>query len=622
MKCLEDLNLKQRTAVEFFERNSMVFAGPGTGKTRVITRRIAYLFESGRIPESKNVLAITFTNKAANEMKSRVQDFKVIHRQVRIGTFHNFCMWVLKAYGDKINLNRNFTFISLSQQSYLIRQVVNDSGIRMLPNDFKNRISAMKNASVDFSDYFDKTRNGVIGFHEAATEYQKRLYENNLIDYDDAILQTVTLFKNKPKVLELYQNAFPYVLVDEMQDTNQMQLELIRLIGANASHVMAVADDDQSIYGWRGAMSTVIGDYIRILEADTIILEENYRSPEIVLKLANRLIRNNNERTEKELVGRSNEPGDHIEAKQFDTWIEEAEWVTEKIKELNTEGLDYRQMIILYRKRHPSLKVFDELLIQNEIPFQHFGKNFSNKKTLLKDYIVTAMKLLSDHNNEVIMSSFLSDVSERFDLGTDFELYEAYKNSLESVTLENLSVIDTEDYIEKIIKEVAVYCLSVQKSISFVKIFDDLFEVLRLGSDLIKMDEGNRHEEKRHLDLIRERIAKSNASSISNLLAEIDLQDDSNHIDQLSNKVGVSTFHTAKGLEYKAVFIVALEDHFIPGRNTGAAKEEQEERRGLYVAITRSESKLYLTCSKKRENWNGIVENVKFSRFFKDMDTK
>lgn len=619
MKCLEGLNPQQLEAVRFFDRNSMVFAGPGTGKTRVITSRIAYMLESGRLPEAKRVLAITFTNKAANEMSSRVASFGVNQKRVRIGTFHNFCMWVLKAYGDKIKMSRDFTFLTPNQQLYLLKQVAVDVGLMMKPNDFKNRISDLKNSSVDFEDYLSKTHTGSKQFSAAATEYQSRLYANNLIDYDDAILHAATLFKVKPAILELYQNAFPYILVDEMQDTNRMQLELIRLLGGGVEHVMAVADDDQSIYGWRGALPTVIQEYIDLLSAEKIILNFNYRSPQKVLDVANRLIKFNDSRTEKELIGRANETGDLVEGKVFPTWKDEAEWVSNKIKELHDNGMEYRQMIILYRSRHPSLKIIDEKLIEKGIPFQHFGKNFQNKKLLLTEFIIASMKLIADPSNDVVLSTLLNAFAQRFELREDIDLYNFYKQDLGSITLEKLAIMDTQDDIDEIIKQTAAYCLYAKNITSFVKIFDGLYKSLNIEAELRKYDETTMHEEKRHLDLLRERMSKSIASTITEMLAEMDLKDDSNHIDQRMNKVGVSTFHTAKGLEYKAVFIIALEDHFVPGRNGGMSDKVQEERRGLYVAVTRAESKLFITCAKQRTDWKGHLEDVRPSRFIDEM---
>lgn len=621
MKSLEKLNSQQRLAVESFDQNTMVFAGPGTGKTRVITSRIAYMFESGRLMDSKRILAITFTNKASNEMKSRVSAIGVVdQKRLRIGTFHNFCMWVLKAYGDKINMNREFTFISTAHQMHLLQSVVKGTQLKMKPKDFKSRISELKNSSTDFKDYMDKTENGgVINFHAAAVEYQRRMNANKLIDYDDAILLTATLFKEKPSILELYQNAFPYILVDEMQDTNRMQLELIRLLSSKAEHVMAVADDDQSIYGWRGALPTVIQEYIDLLQAEKIVLNENYRSPQKVLDVANRLIKFNDDRTEKGLIGRANKEGDGVWGQVFNTWEEEADWVTNKIKELHKAGMEYRQMIILYRSRHPSLKVIDKNLLEKRIPFQHFGKNFANKSVLLTEFIIAAMKLIADPNNEVILGALMDAFAKRYELNEDFDLYGYYETKLGNVTIDKLSTIFAEDEVDATIKRMATYCLSANSIRSFVQIFDGLYEALDIETDLEKFDEATRYEEKRHLDLLRDRISKSISTSLTDMMAEIDLNDESNHIDQQVNKVGVSTFHTAKGLEYKAVFIIALEDHFIPGRSGGNPDKEQEERRGLYVAVTRAESKLFITCSKQRSNWNGRIESVTPSRFLNEM---
>ncbi|MDQ8734207.1 ATP-dependent helicase [Paenibacillus sp. LHD-38] len=625
MKCFESLNPEQKHAVEFFERNSMVFAGPGTGKTRIITRRVAYMFEAGKLPPAKNILAITFTNKAANEMKARVQEFTTVDKKrIRIGTFHNFCLWVLKSYGDKINMPRDFAFISPTQQQYLVKQLISKYDLMLKPRDFTNKISDIKNSSVDFSEFIAKTNTGLVGFHEATIEYQNRLYENKLIDYDDAILQTATLFKAHPKILYLYHNAFPYVLIDEMQDTNRMQLELIRLLGEGAKHVMAVADDDQSIYGWRGALPTVIQDFINLLAAEPIVLRHNYRSPQMILDLANKLIVNNDGRTEKTLVGRNNEPNDCTKGKRFDTWEEEAEWVTNKIKELHdTEGIEYRQMIILYRNRHSSLKIIDAKLIEKNIPFQHFGKNFSGKEILLSDFIVAAMKLVSDPSNEIILFSLLDMLSKRFEVDDEEALFEYYSKHLDEVSLASLSAMIPNDQIDKFIKALAQFCIDSQETRAFPKLYDDLFKELKVEMTLDKLDDGERIEEKRHLELLKQRVLKSTATSLSQLVAEIELPDDTPHAEARSNRVSVSTFHTAKGLEYKAVFIIALEDHIIPGYRNGIDPEKlQEERRGLYVAMTRSESKLFMTCASMRPKWKEYPEEVIPSRFFAELRKK
>lgn len=229
------------------------------------------------------------------------------------------------------------------------------------------------------------------------------------------------------------------------------------------------------------------------------------------------------------------------------------------------------------------------------------------------------MKLIADPNNEVILGALMNAFAKRYELNEDFDLYGHYETNLGSVTLDKLSAMFAEDEVEATIKRMATYCLSANSIRSFVQIFDGLYEALDIETDLEKFDEATSYEEKRHLVLLRDRISKSISTSLTDMLAEIDLNDDSNHIDQQVNKVGVTTFHTAKGLEYKAVFIKALEDHFIPGRSGGKPDKEQEERCGLYVAVTRAESKLFITYSEQRSNWNGYLESVNPSRFLKEM---
>lgn len=268
MNSLEGLNSKQIEAVETLDQNTMVFAGPGTGKTRVITRKIAYLFENELVPKYRKVLAITFTNKAANEMKNRIKKFKINQQQIHVGNFHKFCAYVLSSYGDYIGLNRQFTFAIRSQQLTLAKSVLKDLDFGVMNQyAFLDEISRLKNKSSHWNEFIENIPTRVNKFKRAVMEYHKRLRQANMIDFDDAILLTLTLFKSHPEILSLYHIAFPYILIDEMQDTNPIQLELIKILGQKAKHVMAVADDDQSIYKWRGALPSVISDYIQALNA-------------------------------------------------------------------------------------------------------------------------------------------------------------------------------------------------------------------------------------------------------------------------------------------------------------------------------------------------------------------
>ncbi|MFD5021072.1 ATP-dependent helicase [Paenibacillus sp. NPDC058367] len=617
MKALKDLNVEQRSAVEFFSSHSMVFAGPGTGKTRVITSRISYLFESGLLEVHKKILAITFTNKAANEMKARVKASGIDNKQVRIGTFHNFCLWVLKSYGDKIGLDRSFTFLTGNQQLVLMDQIIRETSLQMKAIDFRSRISSLKNSSSDVFDYIATYKQSkVFNFSKAAEEYSSQLKNNNFIDYDDAILLTVTLLKTQPNVLNLFYNAFPYVLIDEMQDTNRMQLELIQILGMKAKHIMAVADDDQSIYGWRGALPTVIQDYIRVLNAKTFVLKANYRSPQIILDAANKLIVNNDNRISKELTGRVSNENDSYAIEVFNTWEEEAEWVAEKIDELHQSGILYNDIIILYRSRHPSLKIIDEALAERNIPFQHFGRNFNYRELLLTETIMNVMKLKDDPNNELLILSLLTDLEKRYDY---HQLYEYYLEEMGEVSLKSLSKIAIEDSFDEMIRDISKFCLDGTARQPYLNIFNRVCDLLGVETIIEELAADNADEEQRHIELLKDRISRSATSNFSELISEIELQDESNHIDPLINKVGISTFHTAKGLEYKVVFIVAVEEFFLPGRNGDDKTKVQEERRGLYVAMTRAQNKLYLSYAGRRSNWNGVGVKASPSRFINDL---
>ncbi|PRZ12245.1 DNA helicase-2/ATP-dependent DNA helicase PcrA [Laceyella sediminis] len=614
MKSLEGLNEEQIEAVETIDRNTMVFAGPGTGKTRIITQRIAYLFERDLVPPSRKVLAITFTNKAANEMRSRVQNLGIDSRRIRLGTFHNLCQSVLRAYGDKIEVSRDFTFVSPAQRSKLILSVLRNNNVRnMKENVFANWISKLKNSSVDYGEYLRKTeKTKTIGLTSAAVEYETRLRENNMIDFDDAILLTVTLLKNHSELLWLYHNAFPYLLIDEMQDTNRMQLELIRLLGESARNVMAVADDDQSIYGWRGALPTVIREYIEQLNAHSITLVRNYRSPQIILDAANSLIEHNDKREKKTLIGRETEPGDCLEIKDFTTAIQEAEWVADKIKEIHKEGIEYKKIIVLYRSRHSGLKIIDDVFIQKKIPFRHFGKNF-NKVELFSDLIKESLKLIVEPSNDLILESILESLIPRYSkLYRSNKTVNHYEELIEGkLSVTKLAEITPEDDMDDAVKQFAKFCAGYNHTQSYLKIYNDLYDLLKI-STLLLLEKNDAFEQSRHLELLKEKMIKSRARNIIDLIGELDLQDESNYIENSIDEVGISTFHAAKGLEYKAVFIIALEDDIVPARY-----DEAEERRGLYVAMTRSESKLYMSYAQQRDR-----QRKQPSRFFEEIDVK
>lgn len=617
MRSLEGLNEEQIEAVITVDRNTMVFAGPGTGKTHVITRKIAYLFEGDFVPPSRKVLAITFTNKAANEMRARVQDLGIDSRRIRLGTFHNLCQSILRSYGDKIGVPRDFTFVSSAHKNALIRSVLRNNDLRTM-NEFvfAERISKLKNSSVDYDEYVQKTESRIIGFKAAADEYEIRLRKNKMIDFDDAILLTVTLLKRHPEVLWLYHNTFPYLLVDEMQDTNRMQLELIRLLGEGARHVMAVADDDQSIYGWRGALPTVIREYIEQLNAHSITLFRNYRSPQIILNAANSLIEHNNEREIKTLIGRATESGDCLEIKDFTTALQEAEWVADKIQEIHSEGIEYKKIIVLYRRRHPGLRIVDSVFTKKGIPFRHFGRNFNNRIELLSDLIKESLKLIIEPSNDLILETLIAYFSRLYHYDNAVNYYKELTGGKLSVT--KLAEIMPEDDMDDAVKRFAQFCVGYNHTQGYLQVYNALYGLLKIGASLESLEEEDAYEQSRHLELLKEKMTKSQARNIVDLIGELDLQDESNHIDDSLDVVGISTFHTAKGLEYKAVFIIALEDDIIPYKN-----DEAEERRSLYVAMTRAESKLFMSYAKQRESRYGGFDNGKQpSRFLSEISVE
>lgn len=613
-KSLEGLNPAQQEAVKHLHKNVMVFAGPGTGKTRVIMSRISYLFEGGFVPPSRKVLTITFTNKAAKELKERARKTGVSPSQLFIGTFHTFCVFVLRSYLDAITskIRRDFTFVPRRQQLFLARSVIQENDLRMNLNAFLSGISNFKNSSINYNDYTKKLKGQVL--EKAAVSYQRKLFAANMIDYDDAILLTITLFQKVPSILKLFHNAFPYVLIDEMQDTNKMQLELIKLIGGGAYNVMAVADDDQSIYAWRGALPTVISDYVRELNAEEIVLTHNYRSPQLILDAANSLMKDVVQRKPKQLTGRETTKDDCIELHAFNNSYAEGRWIAEKIKELHKEGIKYNEVLILYRNRHSSLSVIDEALKHQQIPFNHFGRNFNNLNNLFAEQIVDVMKLIIDPSNSIVLASLFEALQPTLQKRISLSEYLTRLNTNESELIKALSLMEPEDEDDEFLKRLANLILSGHCEKEYQILFQKIYDVLEIDSKIRQLDPIEQDEQNRHLNSLKEKIRTSQHRTITDIVAELDLHDDSSFFNETLDCVSISTLHTSKGLEYKVVFIVALEDDFIPGWNTGSQNKIDEERRTLYVGMTRSESKLYLTYSLNREG-----EEREKSRFLTDI---
>lgn len=604
-RSLEGLNSEQRDAVETLDQNVMVFAGPGTGKTKTITQKIAYILERDTLSRCRKVLALTFTNKAAGEMKSRIRQIEVDSSMVRITTFHNFCTQVLRSYGDFIGLDRHFSFITNKQAYDLADEVMERYTLRFRsPKDFLKRLSQLKVSSSHYTDFLSKISHEIEGFESAALDFQNSLRVAQLCDFDDVLLNTLTLFQDKPYVLQAYQRTFPYVLIDEMQDTNTVQLLLIKKIGEAAEHITAVADDDQMIYRWRGALPEVIENYMEHFKARQIILENNYRSPQVILSVAEEVISPVDHRMSKNLIGRANEPNDCAQIRSFSSDIEEAEWVARKVSELLDEGLKISDIAILYRSYQSSFSMIEEAFEKCDIPFKFTRKGLDEADTSLADQILEAASLLVNPRNHVALVRILNQLGERFDVEHLAQYYIDMFQTNYDTLLDRLVSLHAEDELDKLVISLAAFIASGFRQVNFRYIYDELYNILRIDGALTCFKEEKRGKEAENLLMLRERWVKTRVQNLRDLLTELWLNTAVDFTTQDDKWVKGMSIHSVKGLEFKAVCIVGLEEFIIPGRNA-SARELADERRNLYVGITRSRSKLYMSYCEVRHTQYG-----------------
>lgn len=350
-----------------------------------------------------------------------------------------------------------------------------------------------------------------------------------------------------------------------------------------------------------------------------IVLSENYRSPQMVLDAANTLVESIHYRIPKQLRGRANTTHDIVEKHEFMTWLDEADWVAEKIKTLHDEqGIRYNNMIILYRNRNPSLQAIDDALNARNIPFRYIGRSYYAQNYLLADQMINVFKLVAAPQNMVVLSDLFASLELRFGEENLFDKYLGLYRVNGKTVLEKLAALEPNDYLERFLKELAQFVLSYDTNQTYREMYNNVYDVLNIEGALNQLDDKRKDEEKKHLQMLYERVIRNSRMNFHQLLADLDLRNDDDQIDDTSDCVGISTLHTVKGLEYKVVFIIALEDFMIPGRNGGTHMED-EERRLLYVGMTRSESQLFLTYANRRIDGYQNQRIQQPSRFLKDI---
>jgi len=597
---LDGLNKEQIKAVKNMDGPMLVMAGAGSGKTKVLTTRIAYMIDRGIDPY--NILAITFTNKAANEMKERI--IKLIGdkaRMMQISTFHSFGLTIIKKYFEYVNLNKNFTIIDSDDALSLIKKLVKDSGFdpkHYSPKTIRNKISSAKNElmSPDELDKFtcNELDSLVVSIYR---KYQDRLIANNSVDFDDLLLLPIKIFKSHPEVLKMYQEEYKYILIDEYQDTNQVQYILTKMLSAKYKNICVVGDQDQSIYGFRGSNYRNILNFEKDYpNATVIMLEENYRSTKTILGAANDIIANNKNRKDKNLWT-SNEVGDKITSKRCMDEKDEAAYVVSEINKLISSGVSHNNIAILYRTNAMSRNIEENMLGEN-IPYKIVGSFYFYNRREIKD-LISYLRLIYNTSDDISLSRIINVPKRKIGLKT------LEKISLKAIN-ENKSMFDAiESGKELEFKKLILELIKDGEEMSLTELVDDILDKTGIKKEL---ESENTIESIARLENLEEFKsitlnfeARYGIISLEDFLNEISLVSDIEEAKDNKDVVTMMTVHAAKGLEFDYVFLVGMEENLFPHiRSISDNSELEEERRLCYVAVTRAKKKLYITSVNSR----------------------
>lgn len=627
---LEGLNDKQKEAVLHKNGPLLVLAGAGSGKTRVLTTSIANLIKNEGV-DPRNILAITFTNKAANEMKDRIASLLGMDvGHLWIGTFHSICARILRMNIEKIGYSSNFTIYDTNDQRTLIKEIINDLGYKdeISPRDAQNIISSLKNKSISPNEFlkidsFYKNHNE---YYEIYRLYEKRKYEYNSLDFDDLIEKVLDIFRKDQQVLEYYQQKFEYVFVDEYQDTNASQYELIKYFGGYHNNVIVVGDADQSIYSFRGAdISNILNFEKDFNDAKVIKLEQNYRSTSNILNTANSLIINNIERKDKNLWT-ANDTGDEVIYKNNSVESEESKFVVDEIKKLVNLGYAYSDIAVLYRTNAQS-RPFEETLMKNLIDYKVIGGlKFYDRKEI-KD-LVSYLKVIVNPKDDVALKRIINEpkrgigdksVEQMGKIASDnnISILELITNpTYEQLLSDRLKKLAFKFYnpLKEIFKNALKYTIT-----------DLINEVLDKSGYLKVLESSYSVEDRARIDNINEFISAASEyeennpdDTIYDYLENLSLISELEKTEDRDNSVTLMTMHAAKGLEFPIVFVVGMDEGLFPGKRSIDEGNVEEERRLFYVAITRAREKLYLTSSEVRRAYGKPVY-YKTSRFIDEI---
>ena len=628
---LKGLNDKQYEAVVNTEGPCLVIAGAGSGKTKVLTHKIAYLIgEKGAKPW--DILAITFTNKAANEMKERIANLVGDDaKDIWMGTFHSICVRILRRFIDRIGFDSSFIIFDTSDQRTLVKACMKDLAIDdklFTDRSILSEISNAKNEMLEPEQYTARN-NGDFRKEKIATVYelyQKRLKENNAIDFDDIINYTIKILMENPDILEYYANKFKYVLVDEYQDTNKAQFTLVTLFASRNGNITVVGDNDQGIYSFRGADISNILNFERDFPGTRIIkLEQNYRCTGNILKAANSVIKNNEVKYKKELWTQ-NEEGNLPKVYQADNEYDEATYIVTEIEHLKREEYyKYSDFAILYRMNTQS-RAIEDILRRENVPYKIVGGLKFYERKEIKD-IIAYLRLIQNSADNLSLKRIINepkrgigktslDKVEAIAEQNETSMYEIIKHAdqygLNRVYLNSRDFINTIEALKDKKDELVISELikTTLKKTGYTKALED--------ENTIEAE--NRIENLEEFLTVAIEFEEEYAeNSLSQFLEGITLSSDIDNVEETEDSVTLMTLHSAKGLEFPVVFLVGMEEGIFPGyKSISEPKELEEERRLCYVGITRAKEHLYLTCSKQRTIFGSTSYNP-VSRFLKEI---
>ena len=638
MSIYDTLNEQQREAVYHTEGPLLILAGAGSGKTRVLTHRIAYLIEERGV-NPWNILAITFTNKAAGEMRERVDDIVGFGSEsIWVSTFHSTCVRILRRHIDRLGYDTNFTIYDTDDQKTLMRDIC--KYLQIDTKIYRERnllaaISAAKNEMVSPKEFRlraegDFSRQRIASVYE---EYEKQMKANNALDFDDLLVRTVQLLETQPDVLDYYQERFRYIMVDEYQDTNNVQFQFVSTLAAKYRNLCVVGDDDQSIYKFRGADIRNILNFENVFEdAKVIKLEQNYRSTGTILDAANAVIRNNRGRKDKTLWT-DNGQGEKIELRQFDTGYDEAEYIVGDIRgHVDSGDCSYNDNAVLYRTNAQS-RLFEEKLVSANIPYKLVGGvNFYARREI-KD-LLSYLKTIDNGKDDLAVRRIINVPKRGIGL-TSVNRVQEYALQRGVSFYEAVLGADLIPGIGRGLPKLESFAALIEhfrseaEKMSILELLEDIIETTGYIEELKTEGEIEAEARIENIDELKNKAAdyeescqeRGEAPTLGGFLEEVALVADIDSLDEDSDYVVLMTLHSAKGLEFPHVYLAGMEDGLFPSYMTVTSdnpEELEEERRLCYVGITRAMKQLTLTCARRRMV-RGETQYNKMSRFLKEI---